>query len=184
MKPIRQSIQSKLNLKKSQLVLSPLMVAVLMTAYHGNSSQAADAKNIIRNGGFDEGKHSWVGFDSIQTENNNKFASVSLKSDATVKIKQAITLKGVKTLEISAAYKTSTDFKGIGFYFRLLREDNLDASIAGKLTQVKATNEWQDFRYTFEDIDPKGQYYLEIVIHPGGGKLFFDNIKGVSVQSP
>lgn len=135
---------------------------------------AAEVTNLLRNGGFDEGMIRWTGLHKFENEQGNKFATLDLNS-STQGFRQSFNSTQIKAIDISFRYKTSADFSSQGLEVRIFREAQTEDNWTWRSIKPKSNSDWTDFNWHFEDMQKDGQYYFEVKVKPGKGKISFDD---------
>lgn len=157
-------------------ILTIVLLILMAFANKTFVSAATDDENLISNGSFDEGVSKWGGQQKFIEEDGNKVGYINVLSFKQT-MEQSFDTKGVKSVNVTLRYKASDDYKGKGFQVQIHKENVGWTYWQFRDVKIDKKAKWHDFKMNFSGFKATGIYSLRIVIPPGSGKLFFDDIK-------
>jgi hypothetical protein len=161
-------------MKNKLLLLSAFILIAL------NPNAFAQKKNLLLNGGFEEGINRWLGERKIETIDGNKVAVVEA-GDSRKDFHQAFTGRGLKSVDIKLRYKPAKDYKGSGFtiiVYAYVSNDYISDEVTSfKIPISKNNDEWKDVKVKYDRFNKMiSQYTFKVEMAKGKGKIYFDDI--------
>jgi hypothetical protein len=158
--------------------MQKIIVFLILTLITDVRFQAIASENLLKNGDFDKGTSAWGNFKTELIDSNN--VCVVEASTVAKKLQQSFTAMGLKEVELTFKYKASPEYKGKGFQVQINKEQVGWNQWYFRNVAIKDNAEWSTFKMKYDKFQSSGIYSIKIEIHPGAGKLYFDDIVLVS----
>jgi hypothetical protein len=136
-------------------------------------------KNLLLNGGFEEGINRWLGDRKVESMDGNKVAVIHAEN-STNTIYQAFNGKGIQSVDVKLRYKTSSDFTGESFQIIIFGEvptSNEDRTSHFTVSIPPNKDGWNEIKVRFDDFRKSvTQYSFKLEVPKSKGTIYFDDI--------
>lgn len=139
------------------------------------------AENLVKNGDFERGDAGWHGDFNLEIMTDggaaNKVLAVEVdnKDNRSFEYQKSLKVKGLKAVRVSFRVRTSEDYvdatgRGVSL---VLERDN---TYFDQVFPIQPSLAWKYCYWDFDAIDESKTLELEMLIKPGRGTLYFDDI--------
>ena len=153
-----------------------LLITLLFAA-----TSAYASKNLLFNGDFSEGDYGWRGDVSEKKFDRNRCLLIRLDDRDEISFETFFQpRKKQQDFSLRCKYKTSSDYSGDGIRILLQIVGRGSRKLFERAFEIKPTEEWVTLKSSIDldqDIDRYTNLGLQVIVFPGDGKIYFDDLE-------